>query len=106
MNLRNFFPLLIILIVLTSGCTERKSSTTQYIKVLDKEIVHDEYLITAVNPYSSNSNSETTKIDLLSENTWNLVEIGKVYVVSFSSSLKNPNKGKIESINHSSTKKE
>jgi hypothetical protein len=68
-------------VILLSGCSEAKSSTSSYIKVIDKGITKQQYWVEAINPYLRQP--QRFKLTIDQENTWNLIEKDNEYLAIY-----------------------
>lgn len=71
----------ICITILLSGCSEPKSSTTSYIKIVDKGITDEQYWVEAIDPYSKQQREFNLTIEQM--NTWNLVEVESEYLATY-----------------------
>jgi hypothetical protein len=74
--------LLLFVLVFLAGCSGTESITTSYIKILEKEIVKQEYFITVEDP--NNLDMGKFKVVVQSEDTYNLILVDGVYLASYS----------------------
>ncbi|MDU7471884.1 MAG: hypothetical protein E7L01_00790 [Paenibacillus macerans] len=77
------FLLIIAIILLAAGCSAPKSSVTSYVEIIGKESSDNSYWITAVNPYDSRS--KEISISIKDKNTWNLLQLHKIYFATYES---------------------
>ncbi|BBH23830.1 hypothetical protein Back11_51750 [Paenibacillus baekrokdamisoli] len=72
----------IVCLMLAAGCTgSEESSTTSYIRILDKGTSDDQLWVKATNPYALKKKEFTITVD--NENLWNLIETNKEYLATY-----------------------
>lgn len=75
------FSLIVFISVFGVACSNT-FNTTSYLEILNKGLDNTDYWITVQDPH--NTQGDTFTINKLeSENLWNLIEVGEIYLVSY-----------------------